>query len=92
MKALIQRVTHAEVQVENKTLGAIKQGIMALIGIEKLDNEQDAERLLERILNYRIFDDADGKMNLSLRKVEGKLFLVPQFTLVAETHNPKFGS
>lgn len=85
MIALIQLVSHAEVTVDNQIVGKIARGILALIGIEKADTEQDASKLIERILNYRIFPDADGKTNLSLQSIEGGLLLVPQFTLVAET-------
>lgn len=85
MIGLIQLVTHANVIVENKTVAAINRGILALIGIEKTDTEQHAEKLLDRVLNYRIFDDENGKMNLSLATIQGELLLVPQFTLVAET-------
>lgn len=86
MKALIQRVTSASVTVDNQIIGEIQQGILALIGIEKTDTEKEATHLITRILNYRIFDDENGKMNLSLKDVKGGLLLVPQFTLVAETH------
>lgn len=85
MLALIQLVSHAQVDVDQKTVGKIDQGIMALIGIEKTDTEDNAARILERIIHYRIFRDADGKTNLSLREVNGGLLLVPQFTLVADT-------
>lgn len=86
MIGLIQLVSHANVKVGERTVAAITRGILALIGIEKSDTEQDAQRLLDRIMNYRIFKDAEGKMNLSLKDVQGGLLLVPQFTLVAETH------
>lgn len=86
MISLIQLVTHANVVVENQTIGSISHGILALIGLEKTDDEAKAKKLLERILNYRIFADADGKTNLSLSTVQGGLLLVPQFTLVAETN------
>jgi D-tyrosyl-tRNA(Tyr) deacylase len=86
MIGLIQLVTHAQVTVDNQTIGAIQRGILALIGIEKTDTEQQAEKLFDKIMNYRIFNDADGKMNLSLLSVQGGLLLVPQFTLVAETN------
>ena len=95
MIALIQRVQHASVVVDGQTLGAIEKGILALIGIEKEDSETKAQRLLERLLNYRIFTDADGKMNLSLRDTQGGLLLVPQFTLAADTqkgNRPSFSS
>lgn len=95
MLALIQRVTHANVTVANELIGQIQQGILALVGIEKTDTEKQAERLLDRILSYRIFSDEAGKMNLSVRDVKGGLLLVPQFTLVADTHQgtrPGFSS
>jgi len=86
MIALIQRVTHAQVQVESQTVGAIDRGILALIGVRKEDDATAAERLLERVLAYRIFPDESGRMNLSLRDIHGGLLLVPQFTLAADTH------
>lgn len=86
MIGLIQRVTHANVVIEQKTTAAITRGILALIGIEKSDNEDSSKKLIDRILEYRIFPDADGKSNLSLKSIEGGLLLVPQFTLVAETN------
>jgi D-tyrosyl-tRNA(Tyr) deacylase len=86
MRALIQRVTSASVKVNEKIIGEIQHGILALIGIEKTDTEKNADRLLERILTYRIFEDNNGKMNLSVKDVQGGLLLVSQFTLVAETH------
>lgn len=85
MIGLIQRVTNANVMVKNETVAAIGHGILALIGIEKADTVKLAEKLFDRLLNYRIFDDTDGKMNLSLASISGELLLVPQFTLVAET-------
>lgn len=85
MISLIQLVTSASVVVDQKTVGAISQGIVALIGIEKTDTEAEACKLFDRILNYRIFADAEGKTNLSLKTVNGGLLLVPQFTLVADT-------
>lgn len=86
MIGLIQLVTHASVVVNANIVGNIKQGILALIGMEKTDTEKEAAKLLDRILNYRIFNDENGKMNLSLHDVKGGLLLVPQFTLVAETN------
>jgi D-aminoacyl-tRNA deacylase len=84
--ALIQRVTHADVQVDGKIAGAIERGILALIGVRKGDDQGAADRLLERVLTYRIFPDAEGRMNLSLREIpDGSLLLVPQFTLAADT-------
>jgi len=87
MLTIIQRVTHANVVVNNITLGEINQGIMALVAIEKEDSEKEANRLLERILNYRIFADENDKMNLSLRDINGGLLVIPQFTLAANTQS-----
>jgi D-aminoacyl-tRNA deacylase len=83
--ALIQRVTEARVEVEGQTIGAIGRGILALVGVERGDTETQAERLVERVLGYRIFPDAEGKMNLSLLDIKGELLAVPQFTLAADT-------
>lgn len=85
MLGLIQRVSSASVVVEGKRIGEIQQGILALVGIEKTDTEKSAERLLDKILSYRIFEDADEKMNLNVKDVRGGLLLVSQFTLVADT-------
>jgi D-tyrosyl-tRNA(Tyr) deacylase len=85
--ALIQRVREARVQVAGITTAAIHRGIVALIGIERGDDEAQATRLAERVIGYRIFADAQGKMNLSLAEVRGGLLLVPQFTLAADTHS-----
>ena len=85
MIALIQRVSEAQVSVEGETVGAIDRGVLALIGVRPMDNDSAVERLLERLLSYRIFPDAEGRMNLSLREVRGGLLLVPQFTLAADT-------
>jgi D-tyrosyl-tRNA(Tyr) deacylase len=85
MIALIQRVSRAEVTVDSKTVGAIGRGSLALIGVQRGDTNASADRLLERVLTYRIFSDAQGKMNLSLRDVLGELLLVSQFTLAADT-------
>jgi D-tyrosyl-tRNA(Tyr) deacylase len=85
MITIIQRVTTAKVTVNNQDIGKIDTGIMALVAVEKADTEKDAQRLLERILNYRIFADSDDRMNLSLRDINGGLLLVPQFTLAADT-------
>jgi D-tyrosyl-tRNA(Tyr) deacylase len=83
--ALLQRVTRADVRIGNRTSGAIDRGILALIGVSRGDDEATADRLLERVLGYRIFPDADGRMNVSLRELGGGLLLVPQFTLAADT-------
>lgn len=85
MRALIQRVSQASVQVEGERIGAIDQGLLALIGIERDDTPERAEKLLHKMLNYRIFSDDQGRMNLGLSTVEGGLLLVSQFTLVADT-------
>lgn len=85
MIALIQRVTQAEVRIAGRVAGAIEKGILALIGVSRGDDEPAAERLLERVLTYRIFPDAEGRMNLSLRDIQGGLLLVSQFTLAADT-------
>lgn len=85
MIALIQRVTEARVEVDGRVVGAIGRGIVALVGVERGDGAAQAERLVERVLGYRIFPDADGKMNLSLLDIKGELLAVPQFTLAADT-------
>lgn len=86
MIALIQLVSHAQVVVEDQTISKIGRGVLALIGIERTDDETRANKLIDRILEYRIFPDIDGKTNLSLKSIHGGLLLVPQFTLVAETN------
>lgn len=86
MIALLQRVNQASVSVDGNTVGAIEQGLLVFIGIEKHDHKQQADRLLQRLLNYRIFEDPDGKMNLSLKDTRGGLLLVSQFTLAADTN------
>lgn len=85
MIALIQRVTEARVEVDGRVVGAIGRGILALVGVERGDAEAQAERLVERVLGYRIFPDQAGKMNLSLLDIRGELLAVPQFTLAADT-------
>jgi D-aminoacyl-tRNA deacylase len=85
MIALIQRVTRSEVRIGDRISGAIGTGVMALIGVAKGDDEAAADRLLERVLTYRIFPDDQGRMNASLRDTGGGLLLVPQFTLAADT-------
>jgi D-aminoacyl-tRNA deacylase len=86
MIALIQRVTRADVRVNGEIVGAIERGILALIGVRKGDDAAAADRLVERVLSYRIFPDEQDRMNLSLRDMGGGLLLVPQFTLAADTH------
>ena len=85
MIALIQRVTHAEVTIDHEVVGQIQTGLLALIGIRPTDTPASALKLLDRLLQYRIFGDAAGKMNLSLSQTAGGLLLVPQFTLAADT-------
>lgn len=95
MISLIQRVSMATVTVDGVDIGKIGQGILALVAVEKFDTQTDAQRLLERVLNYRIFADANDRMNLSLRDIQGELLLVPQFTLAANTekgNRPSFAS
>ena len=85
MIALIQRVTEARVEVDGRVVGAVGRGILALVGVERGDSEAQAERLVEKVLGYRIFPDQAGKMNLSLLNIRGELLAVPQFTLAADT-------
>ena len=85
MIALIQRVADARVRIAGETAGEIGRGVLALIGVERGDSEREAARLAERVLGYRIFPDAEGKMNRSLADIAGGLLLVPQFTLAADT-------
>lgn len=86
MIGLIQRVLQAHVDIDGECVAAIEDGIVALIGVERDDDLSDVARLAERILNYRIFADQHGRMNLSLHDIQGDLLLVPQFTLAADTH------
>jgi D-tyrosyl-tRNA(Tyr) deacylase len=86
MITVIQRVTTAKVEVNQKIIGQIGNGVLALVAVEKNDSEKTAQRLLEKILNYRIFADGNGRMNLSVREIRGGLLLVPQFTLAADTN------
>lgn len=86
MIGLLQRVTQARVEVDGASVGAIGSGLMVFVCAERGDGEAESDRLLERLLGYRVFGDAEGKMNLSLRDVHGGLLLVPQFTLAADTH------
>ncbi|MEC4768869.1 D-aminoacyl-tRNA deacylase [Halomonas sp. CUBES01] len=95
MKALIQRVSRASVDVDGQCVGAIDQGLLALVGVEKGDSDADADKLLHKLLHYRVFSDADGKMNQNVQQVDGGLLLVSQFTLAADTRKglrPSFSS
>lgn len=85
MIGLLQRVRNASVSVDGTVVGAIGPGLMVLVGVERGDGEREADRLLERLLGFRVFPDAAGKMNLSVGEVAGGLLLVPQFTLPADT-------
>nr|WP_251048360.1 D-aminoacyl-tRNA deacylase [Halomonas sp. ISL-56] len=95
VKALIQRVKRASVEVEGEIVGSIDHGLLALVGVEKHDDAAAVEKLLHKLLHYRVFGDADGKMNHNLQQVGGGLLLVSQFTLAADTHKglrPSFSS
>jgi D-aminoacyl-tRNA deacylase len=83
--ALLQRVSRAEVQVEHEVIGAIEAGLLVLLGVERADNEDRADRLLDRVLSYRVFADENGKMNRSVVEIGGGVLIVPQFTLAADT-------
>jgi D-tyrosyl-tRNA(Tyr) deacylase len=85
MIGLLQRVSESRVLVDGETIGAIGRGLMVLVGVEKGDGEAQADRLLQRLLGYRVFADAHGRMNLSVADTGGGLLLVPQFTLAADT-------
>ena len=94
MIALLQRVTQASVSVHGAQVASIGRGLLVLVGVEKGDKGDQADRLLERLLAYRVFPDAEGRMNLDLKAVQGGLLLVPQFTLAADTkkgNRPSFG-
>lgn len=95
MQALIQRVSHASVTIGDTTTATIGRGLLLLLGIEKTDNKAVAEKTLQRVLDYRVFSDLEGKMNLSLRDIAGELLVVSQFTLAADTRKgrrPSFAS
>ncbi len=85
MIGLLQRVSSAQVEVEAEVIAAIGRGLLVLVGVQRGDTEARAERLLERLLGYRVFPDASDRMNLSLTDIGGGLLLVPQFTLAADT-------
>lgn len=87
MKGLLQRVTGARVEVAGEVVGAIDQGLLVLVAVEPGDTQANAVKLLNKLLNYRVFSDADGKMNRSLADIGGGLLLVSQFTLAADTQN-----
>lgn len=85
MIALIQRVKQASVTVNGKAIAEIKQGLLAFVGVEKQDDNVKAKRLVERVLSYRVFSDAEGKMNRSVKDIQASVLWVSQFTLVADT-------
>lgn len=85
MRALIQRVSRASVEVEGQLIGEIGQGLLVLLGVEQQDNEAIASQMADKLLAYRVFADAQGRMNCSVRDVAGELLVVSQFTLVADT-------
>lgn len=87
MIGLLQRVQNASVAVAGEQVAAIGPGLLVLVGVQKGDSEREADRLLERLLGYRVFPDAGGRMNLGLRDTGGGLLLVPQFTLAADTRS-----
>ena len=95
MLALIQRVKKASVEVAGETTGAIAGGLLVFLGVEREDGTAEAERLLKKVLAYRVFTDAEGKMNLSVQDVKGGVLVVSQFTLAADTTKglrPSFSS
>lgn len=95
MIGLLQRVTQSKVEVGGKVIGEVDQGLMVLIGVQKKDDKSSANKLLQKLLKYRVFSDEQGKMNLSLTDINGGLLLVPQFTLAADTNSglrPSFSS
>ena len=95
MIGLLQRVRHAWVDVEDQRIAEIGEGLLVLVAVEAADDERKMQRMLERLLSYRVFNDEAGRMNLSLRDVSGGLLLVPQFTLSADTNKgtrPSFSS
>ena len=87
MKFVIQRVKKAQVDIEGKTVGKINQGFMVLIGITHTDTKETADYLVKKLINLRVFEDKNGKMNLGLKDVDGELLLVSQFTLYADCSN-----
>jgi D-tyrosyl-tRNA(Tyr) deacylase len=84
MKTVVQRVSEANVKVEGEIVGEIKQGLLLLIGIDEEDTEADADWLVQKILNLRIFGDEEGKLNLSVQDIQGEILCISQFTLIAD--------
>ncbi|MGB8683177.1 MAG: D-aminoacyl-tRNA deacylase [Candidatus Binatus sp.] len=87
MRAVVQRVSRAEVRIDGRVVGKIARGFVVLIGVAAGDNEADAAHLVDRIVGMRVFADDAGKMNLSIAQVEGELLVVSQFTLIADTNS-----
>jgi len=85
MKAVVQRVSHSKVTVDGKLIGEIGCGLLVLLGVTHDDDDKDADQLVDKIVRLRIFDDGEGKMNLSLADVDGEMLVVSQFTLFADT-------
>ena len=95
MLALIQRVNFTRIRIDGQLHAEIGKGLLAFVGVEALDEKPQADKLLDKLLAYRVFADADGKMNLDLASIEGELMVVSQFTLVANTRKglrPSFSS
>ncbi len=95
MIALIQRVSSASVQINSKSVGQIEKGLLVFLGIEKADGESEADKLLNKVMSYRVFSDEQDKMNLSVRDINGGLLIISQFTLAADTNRglrPSFSS
>ena len=85
MRIVVQRVSEASVKINGKIVGSIAQGMMVLLGVETTDSQSDADYLIQKLLSLRIFNDSDGKMNLSIQDVSGELLIISQFTLHAST-------
>jgi D-tyrosyl-tRNA(Tyr) deacylase len=84
MRAVVQRVTHAKVTVENETIGEIKNGLVVLLGVARDDSETDAGYLAAKIVSLRVFDDESGRMNLSVKDIDGAMLVISQFTLYGD--------
>ncbi len=89
MKAVVQRVKYAKVKVENIIVGEIEKGYLVFLGIKQDDTKKEADYIIKKICNLRAFEDKEGKMNLSLKDIDGKLLIVSQFTLYADCMNRK---
>ena len=87
MKALIQRVASSQVEVDGKTVGKIDKGLLVFLGLEKKDNDLIADKMMSKIISYRVFPDENQKMNLSLKDTKGEILIISQFTLAADTKN-----